>query len=783
MPLYAFTTRDSQTLDPIPGAHVTLYRNTNFTDVIEGGVTDQWGHLHIDTGMGIARAYTILAAGYIRVASTTIADVNPVRMVSEAAGYTVTFSAGSGGSVSPEGTQTVAVDSTITATATPYSGYVFRAWVVDGEDYDTRSPFTFPIGHDGMTIQATFEDEGAARYTVTFSAGSGGSVSPKGTQTVAADSTITATATPYSGYVFRAWVVDGEDYGTRSPFTFSIGRDGMNIVATFEGSGDGDGGGVVTAAVSSGIPWPFTWIGDVVNWFGQAWEGIETARQQASEVLNRAVTDSLDATAKQMVMVNELLQEQTEANKGLGGLIWGGLSDSMKGLVQNSMAEALAEVTRLLPDATGHSPETKKAMDAVLEPYANGIVAAILAEVNPAKYAHSPITPEEAKNSLNLMLGGIVAVEIGLFTAHVFLEGATLGQVEALSQLENMVVSKLGLNQIASSAVTIPLTELVLKRAQQYYAAEYTPEIPSYQDLIEMVVKEVIPLADFKAQMKYLGYAEDWSQKIWDKHFIPPSLTDILTAWRRGLIDEKRVDELMILVDLDPRFKAIFDTRKYVTPTLSLARFMFETGAINAAKVEEIIKLEGYAPEFVPSLVDYIVGFQGRRWRTRYLQALATGFVRGIRTEAEIRRAVLDAGYTEEVATWLIEASKVRRDLEKTKDVTEVPKLIGVGDLKRAYVRNLIDADKLRMDLQMRGYQTTDVDLLVKLLDEEKVVTSAGGEKVALSVPELMNAWRYQEITEDRVRIELQLRGLSLEEVNILINTKKKQWSIGVSGE
>ena len=185
----------------------------------------------------------------------------------------------------------------------------------------------------------------------------------------------------------------------------------------------------------------------------------------------------------------------------------------------------------------------------------------------------------------------------------------------------------------------------------------------------------------------------------------------------------------------------------------------------------------------MPSLVDYIVGFQGRRWRTRYLQALATGFVKGIRTEAEVHKAVLDAGYTEEVATWLIETSKVRAAMEKAKDVTEAPKLIGVGDLKRAYVRNLIDADKLRIDLQMRGYQTTDVDLLVKLLDEEKVVTSAGGAKVALSVPELMNAWRYAEITEDRVRIELQLRGLSLEEVNILVNTKKKQWSTPPEGE
>lgn len=711
MPAYDFLVRDSRTDELIPGAQIELYRNPNFTNDIVGGGTDASGRLTIDTEVVIAKSYTILKEGYDRIRSATISATNEVRMDSAKAKYTVTFSAGTGGDVSPKGAQTVAVDSRIEATATPEAGYAFRAWVLDGRDYDDRNPFTFPIGRDGMNITATF-----------------------------------------------ATVAEAE---AKPPMRLG---EVITVVP-------------VTTTVSSGIPWPFTWIGDVVNWFGQAWENVSKSMIRAQEAQTQATIESSRSLSEMMVDANEKRMKDYAKPAGLGGLLWGGLSESMGELVKNSMSEALAEVVRLAPEATGHSPEAKKQMTAVLEPYANGIVAAVLAEVSPAKYAKSPITPEEAKNSLNMIMNGIVAVEIGLFVAHAFLEGATLGQIEALSQIENMVISKLGLNQVASAAIMIPLNELVLKRAQQYYAAEYTPEIPSYQDLIEMVVKEVIPLNDFKRQMKYLGYAEDWSQKIWDKHFIPPSLTDILTAWRRGLIDEKRVDELMILVDLDPRFKAIFDTRKYVTPTLSLARFMFETGAIDAAKVEEIIKLEGYSPEFVPALVNYIVGFQGRRWRTRHLQALATGFVRGVRTEADVHTAVLAAGYTEEVAKWLIESSRVRRDIEAAKGGKEGAKLLGLGELKRAYLKNMIDADALRTDLQMRGYQTTDVDLLVKLLDEEKVVTSAGGEKIALSVAELKAAFKYKEITEDRLRIELTLRGLSLEEINILINTWIKQWS------
>ena len=533
-----------------------------------------------------------------------------------------------------------------------------------------------------------------------------------------------------------------------------------------------------SAAVTVSVPSGWSWWGGVLEWFGNLWREIIKSDQDAREkVAIRSIAETRSISLDQAAEIRETTKEAYKP-AGLGGWLWGGLTESMKEIMQNAMHEALAEISVKLPEATSHSPEWKKQLDAVLEPYANSVVASILQEVDPKKFTHSGLSPEDASRALLEMQGGIIVIEIALFLAHAAAEAASLGQYEAIHDFEELVLSKLGLNVIAGNAVTIPLNELVFKRAQQYYASQYQPEIPSYQDLIEMVVKEVIPLDEFKHQMKYLGYSERWSQYIWDKHFIPPSLNDILTAWRRGLIDEKRVDELMILVDLDPRFKQIFDTRKYVTPPLSLTRFMFETGAIGAETVRKNVALEGFAPEYVDAVTSYIVNFQARRWRTRYLQALATGLTKGVVTEAEVLSATLEAGYTADVAKWIVETSKVRAKITGAVGEGVPTKLIGVGDLKKAYVKNMIDADKLRIDLGVRGYQTTDIDLLVKILDEEKVVTSAGGEKVALSVPELKAAWKYKEVTEDRVRIELQMRGLSLEETDILINTWKKQLAV-----
>lgn len=734
MPAYDFLVRDSRTDEVIPNAQISLYRLTNFTNQLEGGVTDASGRLSIDTGMGIALAYSILKEGYVRIRSIDLHPTNDVRMDSTEVKYTVTFFARGGGDVSPKGPLTVAVDSRVEATATPDSGYVFRAWVIDNEDYDYRNPFTFPIVRDGLSIIAEFETEAVAE--------------------------------------------------AKKP------REAGEVVTEV----------VVTTTVSSGIPWPFTWIGDVINWFGQAWENTTKSTIEALKREREEYQKATQAIEKYRTEHGDMTLREATKSAGLGGWLWGGLSESMGELVKNSMNEALAEVVRLAPEATGHSPEAKKQMAAVLEPYANSIVDAVLAEVNPAKYAHSPITPEEAKNSLNLIMGGIVSVEIGLFVAHAFLEGATLGQVEALSQIENMVISKLGLNQVASAAITIPLNELVLKRAQQYYAAQYTPELPGAASLINMRMKEIIGQTEFEANYKLHGFSNYWAGKEWDAHFIPPSLADILTAWRRGILvrypksdpatgtivwvgpkklDETDVRYLLESIDLDPRYIDIFETRKYVDPPLSITRFMFEEGVIKADTVHNLVELQGYRPEHVEYITKYITEFQERLWRRRYLVTLQGGYQKGVYTGVELETAVLDAGYTPDVAHWIIANADARKKIEGSAvAVEEKAKLISVGDLKKAYVRNMIDADKLRIDLGVRGYQTMDIDLLVKLLDEEKVVTSAGGEKVALSVPEWINAWRYRRATEDRVRMELQLRGLSLEEVEILLSTKKAQWGV-----
>ena len=468
--------------------------------------------------------------------------------------------------------------------------------------------------------------------------------------------------------------------------------------------------------------------------------------------------------------------------------------------------------------------------------------------------------------ALEAMKARILQVSIANFTLHAIMESGSLGQIEFMKDLDPMVISKFGLDEVVRRATLLPIEKAILTPAEQAYNRAYPNVIPAASELIGMVVKEVIPLDRFKAEMLKLGFREEWSQAIWDAHFIPPDYTqirdalyrgvvdpeqyqalkrlvdldprydliwdglleqipplselvnqrvkevldqstftryvgyyglspewaeriwaahfipptlgDLLTAWRRNIIDTTRLDELMVIVDLDPRFKDIFDTRRYVDPSVTQARFMFETGAIDEGRVHEIVLRNGYNERDAADITHWIISFQERRFRTSYLQALATGATYDAYTEDEVLEAVTGAGYTPDVSEWLLKAAEAREATRAARLKAPTPKLLNLGDLKKAYREDHLTEDELRRDLLVRGYETGEVDLLVTLLNEEKVTTEAGGKKIALSQSELLNAWRYEQVTEDYVRIELGLRGLSEDEINILLETKKVQWGV-----
>jgi len=159
--------------------------------------------------------------------------------------WTLTASAGSGGSIVPQGNVTVNQatngSSTISTVSViqggsqsfsiiPNTGYKIAGVSVDGVSVGAVSSYTFSSVSDDHTISASFA---VATYSVTASAGTGGTISPTGTATVNSGASLTYTIAPSTGYKVADVKVDGVSVGAVSSYSFSNVTANHAIQASF----------------------------------------------------------------------------------------------------------------------------------------------------------------------------------------------------------------------------------------------------------------------------------------------------------------------------------------------------------------------------------------------------------------------------------------------------------------------------------------------------------------------------------------------------------------------
>jgi len=133
-----------------------------------------------------------------------------------ATSYTVTTTAGSGGTISP-GTSSISSGGKLTFTAKPGTGYGVAAWVYDGNVL-----YTGGIAANGFNIGLTCTLSNitanhtlavyfrrSATYMVFPSAGANGTITPYAPQTMISGGSILFTAAANAGFTTDSWWVDG----------------------------------------------------------------------------------------------------------------------------------------------------------------------------------------------------------------------------------------------------------------------------------------------------------------------------------------------------------------------------------------------------------------------------------------------------------------------------------------------------------------------------------------------------------------------------------------------
>ena len=202
VPTYTLTTSAGSggRIDPAPGTHtynsgapVTVTATAN-----SGKRIASWGGDCAGTATTDPTCSLVMNGN--RTASATFEDIPR---------YTLTTSAGSGGRIDPApGMHTYESGASVTVTATADSGNRIASWGGDCVGTDTTDTTCSLVMNGNRTASVTFEVERSCEgeYTLTTSAGSGGSIDPApGTHSYDCDTTVTVRATANSGYRIGSW--------------------------------------------------------------------------------------------------------------------------------------------------------------------------------------------------------------------------------------------------------------------------------------------------------------------------------------------------------------------------------------------------------------------------------------------------------------------------------------------------------------------------------------------------------------------------------------------------
>ena len=185
--------------------YIILYGSdgANYTNQVDAGTNTTWSV----TGLQEDTTNYFEVAAY-DVNHNQSPPSNPVEYVVPVASQMVTVSANPANAGGVTGGGSFVTGSSVTVTATADTGYTFTNWTENGTVQSTAPSYTFTLAAN-RNLVANFTTNPIV-YTVTPSAGTNGSISPNGPQTVVKGSSVAFTATPASNYLVQQWLVNGK---------------------------------------------------------------------------------------------------------------------------------------------------------------------------------------------------------------------------------------------------------------------------------------------------------------------------------------------------------------------------------------------------------------------------------------------------------------------------------------------------------------------------------------------------------------------------------------------
>lgn len=184
--------------------------------------------------------------------------------------------------------------------------------------------------------------------------------------------------------------------------------------------------------------------------------------------------------------------------------------------------------------------------------------------------------------------------------------------------------------------------------------------IPSYQDLIQMAVREAFYpeyveeyglMAELPAE--YLewtakqGLSEDWAKKYWASHWELPSILRGYEMLHRDVINDEQLDSLFMAQDIMPWWRDKLKAVSYHPLTRVDVRRVYRMGIIDRNQVLRTYLDLGYNDEKAEWLTRFTEMEQGEKERDLSKAEVLSAYTKKILTQSDTEQMLLDLGYSQ----------------------------------------------------------------------------------------------------------------------------------------
>lgn len=250
--------------------------------------------------------------------------------------------------------------------------------------------------------------------------------------------------------------------------------------------------------------------------------------------------------------------------------------------------------------------------------------------------------------------------------------------------------------------------------------------IPSPSDLIRFVVREVITPEEFYEWMKKQGYKEWAYNAYWEAHWVLPPPERLFAAYLRGIISYDEYKKYIVWHDYKPEPRPgisksdmdIMYGTQFELPGRIDSRWMYEWGVITREEFRELQRQRGIDPKWLDKLVAGIERNLMREEIGGLITEAITDRASGWIDDSTFRRRLEALGLPRDRIEYYLAKAQAKAERE----LREEEKKLAIT----AFQKGVITEDQLRRELLDLGLLPSFVENLVALEKLRKVRAGGG---------------------------------------------------------